>query len=139
MLKNKYKRYMNGLIHAKFIWCKELTHWKRPWCWERLKSGGEEDDRGWDGWMASRNRHEFEQAPGNGKETEQQQIYALLSHQLECLIPQAKSLHKPCVVILFLIMLIAMLWPYHSTFSKSGCCWIYEKLNSLSTLKNYFK
>ena len=34
-------------------WCKELTHWKRPWCWERSKSGGEGDDRGWDGWMAS--------------------------------------------------------------------------------------
>ena len=29
-----------------------LTHWKRPWCWERLKAGGERDDRGWDGWMA---------------------------------------------------------------------------------------
>ena len=29
------------------------THWKRPWCWERLKAGGEGDDRGWDGWMAS--------------------------------------------------------------------------------------
>ena len=28
-------------------WCKELTHWKR------LKVGGEGDDRGWDGWMAS--------------------------------------------------------------------------------------
>ena len=34
-------------------WCKELTHWKRPWCWEKLKAGGERDDRGWDGWMAS--------------------------------------------------------------------------------------
>ena len=34
-------------------WCKELTHWKRPWCWERLKAGAEGDDRGWDGWMAS--------------------------------------------------------------------------------------
>ena len=31
----------------------ELTHWKRHWCWERLKAGGEGDDRGWDGWMAS--------------------------------------------------------------------------------------
>ena len=30
-----------------------LTHWKRPWYWERLKAGGEGDDRGWDGWMAS--------------------------------------------------------------------------------------
>ena len=35
------------------IWCKQLSHWKRPWCWERLKAGGEGDDRGWDGWMAS--------------------------------------------------------------------------------------
>ena len=34
-------------------WCKELIHWKRPWCWERLKEGGEGDDREWDGWMAS--------------------------------------------------------------------------------------
>ena len=34
-------------------WCKELTHWKRTRCWERLKAGGEGDDRGWDGWMAS--------------------------------------------------------------------------------------
>ena len=34
-------------------WCKELTHWKRPWCWERLRAGGEGDDRGWGGWMAS--------------------------------------------------------------------------------------
>ena len=34
-------------------WCGELTHLKRPWCWERLKVGGEWDDRGWDGWTAS--------------------------------------------------------------------------------------
>ena len=34
-------------------WCKELTHLKRPGCWERLNVGGEGDDRGWDGWMAS--------------------------------------------------------------------------------------
>ena len=26
---------------------------EKPWCWERLKAGGEGDDRGWDGWMAS--------------------------------------------------------------------------------------
>ena len=34
-------------------WCEELTHLKRPWCWERLQAGGEGDNRGWDGWMAS--------------------------------------------------------------------------------------
>ena len=33
-----------------------LTHLKRPWCWERLNTGGEGDDRGWDGWMASPTR-----------------------------------------------------------------------------------
>ena len=29
------------------------THLKRPWCWERLRAGGEGDNRGWDGWVAS--------------------------------------------------------------------------------------
>ena len=33
--------------------CEELTHLKRPWCWERLRVGREGDDSGWDGWMAS--------------------------------------------------------------------------------------
>ena len=33
--------------------CKEVTHWKRPWCWERLKAGGEGENRVWDGWKAS--------------------------------------------------------------------------------------
>ena len=31
---------------------RQLTR-KRLWCWEGLKTGGEEDDRGQDGWMAS--------------------------------------------------------------------------------------
>ena len=34
-------------------WCEERTLWKRPWCWERLKAGGEGDYRGRDGWVAS--------------------------------------------------------------------------------------
>ena len=34
-------------------WYEELTHLRRPWSWERLRAGGEGDDRGWDGWMAS--------------------------------------------------------------------------------------
>ena len=37
-------------------WCEELTHLKRPWGWERLKAGGEGDNRGWDGWTASPNQ-----------------------------------------------------------------------------------
>ena len=42
---------LNSSILA--TWFKELTHLKRPWCWERLRAGGEGDDGGWDGWMAS--------------------------------------------------------------------------------------
>ena len=34
-------------------WCEELTPWKKSWCWERLKAGGEVDDRGWVSWLAS--------------------------------------------------------------------------------------
>ena len=47
-----------GRIHAEVEtpilghWGEELTHWKGSWAWERLKAGGEGDNRGWDGWMA---------------------------------------------------------------------------------------
>ena len=40
-------------LHTLTTWCKELTHWKRRWCWERLKVWGEGHNRGWDGWMVS--------------------------------------------------------------------------------------
>ena len=46
-------------------WHEKLTHLNRLWCWEKLKAGGEGDDRGWDSWMASlTDGHEFEQALG---------------------------------------------------------------------------
>ena len=49
-------------------WSGELTQRKRPWCWERLKAGGERDNRGWMvGWHHRLNGHEFEQALGGGK------------------------------------------------------------------------
>ena len=48
------------------MWCEELTHWKRPWCWERLKVGGEGPTKdakvGWHHWL---NGHEFEQTLGD--------------------------------------------------------------------------
>ena len=47
----------------------ELTHWKSPWCWERLKARREGDERGWDAWMASPTQQTWdEQAPGVGDE-----------------------------------------------------------------------
>ena len=49
-------------------WNEELTHWERPWCWERLKVGEkgmtEDEMVGWHHWLDG---HEFEQAPGDGE------------------------------------------------------------------------
>ena len=57
------KRSVLGVPWKDWCWswnsntsCDELTHWKRPRCWEGLGAGGEGDDRGWDGWMASLTR-----------------------------------------------------------------------------------
>ena len=59
-----WRRSALGFLWKEWCWswnssilatsCEELTHWKRLWCWEGLGAGGEGDDRGWDGWMASR-------------------------------------------------------------------------------------
>ena len=35
------------------IWWEQLTHWKSPWCWERLRAEGQEGIIGWVDWMAS--------------------------------------------------------------------------------------
>ena len=41
-------------------------HWKRPWCWEKLRAGGGGGDRGWEYWMASSlNECEFDQTLGD--------------------------------------------------------------------------
>ena len=58
-----WRRSALGFLWRKWYWswnsstlatsCEELTHWRRLWCWEGLGAGGEGDDRGWDGWMAS--------------------------------------------------------------------------------------
>ena len=48
-------------------WYEELTHWKRPWCWERLKAGGEGTNVDeMVGWHHQLDGHAFEQAPGVG-------------------------------------------------------------------------
>ena len=52
LLQGKSKKSMRN-SNTLATWCEELTHWKRPWCWERLRAGAEGNDRGWDGWMAS--------------------------------------------------------------------------------------
>ena len=49
-------------------WCEQLTHWKRTWCWEKLKAEREEGVRGGDGWMASPMQWTWTWAsPGDGE------------------------------------------------------------------------
>ena len=49
-LENSYWSWSSNTLST---WCQEPTHWKRPWCWQRLKVGGEGEDWGWNDWMAS--------------------------------------------------------------------------------------
>ena len=59
---NNWRRSSNTLA----TWHEEPTHWKKSWCWERLRAGGEGSNRGWDGWMESLiNEHESEHTLGD--------------------------------------------------------------------------
>ena len=49
---NTLLRYWDWASNTLATWCKELTHWKSPWFWERSKVGVEGDNSGQDGWMA---------------------------------------------------------------------------------------
>ena len=61
-----WRRSALGFLRKDWCWswnsstlatsCEELTHWRRLWYWEGLEAGGEGDNRGWDGWMASLTR-----------------------------------------------------------------------------------
>ena len=52
LLAGLYRRNFSWSSSTLATWWEEPTHWKRPWCWERLRAGGEGGGRGWDGWMA---------------------------------------------------------------------------------------
>ena len=53
-LKGNQPWILTGRTDAILVtWCEEQTHWKSPWCWERLRAEAETGVRGWDGWMAS--------------------------------------------------------------------------------------
>ena len=88
-------------------WSEELTHWKRPWCWERFKAGGEVDGRGWDGWMASPTRWTWVWAssgswwwtgkPGMLQPTGSQRVRHDWATELNCLsvfLSPSPTLHK---------------------------------------------
>ena len=53
---NRSLYIISGLQGVREIKLNGTTHWKRLWYWEGSGAGGEGDDRGWDGWMASLTR-----------------------------------------------------------------------------------
>ena len=62
--------FFTGSGNTVATWCKELTHWKRPCCWERLKARKEGEDKtedemvGWHHWL---NGYELEQTPSDSE------------------------------------------------------------------------
>ena len=109
------------------IWCEELIHWKRPWCWERLKArekGATEDGMvGWQHWF---NGHEFGQAPGIGngqayctpwgcKESDMTEwlnwteLKKLNNHRIW---KRKKEEAKPIILLLFSLSHVGLLWPH---------------------------
>ena len=106
-------------------WCKDLTHLKRPWCWERLKAG-EGYRKGWDGWMASSTQWTWVwvssgrwwgrgrpsmlwsmglQALGHNWTAEQQQCEGVCVCVSVCV--------TVCVCLHVYICICIYIWPYH--------------------------
>ena len=62
---NQYNQYWcwSWSSNTLATWCEEPTHWKRSWCWERLRARGEgatgDEMVGWHHWL---NGYEFEKA-----------------------------------------------------------------------------
>ena len=69
--------------------CKELTHWKRNWCWERLKAGREGGHRGWDGCMASSTQWTWVQANSEVKWSEVAQSCPTLCDPMDSSLPDS--------------------------------------------------
>ena len=98
-------------------WCKEMPHWKRPWCWKRLKAKGEGDDRGWDGWMASPTRSTWVWVGyrtwwwKSNQETVVQSLKLCLTlcNPMDCSVPGSSVLHYPPG--LFKLMSIELVMP----------------------------
>ena len=79
LLRRKAMANLDGILESSR--CEEPTHWKRPWCWGKLRARGEGGNRGWDSWVASLTQHEFEQTPGDSKGQGNLACYSPWSHK----------------------------------------------------------
>ena len=92
-------------------WWEELTHWKRPWCWERLQAGGKGDDRGWDGLMASSTQWMSLSNP--------QELVIPSNHLIPCYPLFLLPLISPSIRIFSNDLALRIRWPNNWSFSSS--------------------
>ena len=123
-------------------WCEELTHWKRPLCWKKLKAGGEGDNRGWDGWMAPPTQWTWVWInPGNWWWTRRSGVLQSMGSQnqtqlgdwteLTCLLLHGFPLSFLSVISLFIM-------PYYLVFSFLNCpTLMYTVLTSIVLLTSF--
>ena len=111
-------------------WCKELTHLKSPWCWVRLKAGGEGDDRGWDGWMASLTRWTWVWASSGLQSMGSQRVRHYWMTELMSMESMMPSNH---LILCYPLLLLSRIPPSIRVFSsESTLCMRWPKYWSFS-------
>ena len=131
---------MNGLnmgnSNTLATWCEELTHWKRPCCWERLRAGGEGDDR--DEMVGCHHRlngHEFGQTPGVGDGQGGLVCCSSWGRKESDMTEQLNWTEAISVLFFFFFNLIYLgcTWSYlrHMGPSSCGMCWLWHAESSV--------
>ena len=99
-------------------WCKQQTHWQRPWCWERLKAKGEgvaEDEMV--RWHYQFNGHELEQTPGESGGQRSVVCYSLWDHRVRHNLETEKQNLQRSYTVLF----TTVSQPNHLTIATLLC------------------
>ena len=117
---------------APILWLPDMmsqTHWKRPWCWERWRAGGEEGERGWDvGWHHWLTGHEFEQTLGEmmkDREAWHAAIHGISKSRIYWATEQQQSTHHSSPFSLLQEALGLHLWtPLFSCFQLDADNWV---------------
>ena len=124
-------------------WCEELTPWKRPWCWERLKAQ-EEGRGGWDGWIAS-----VDMSLSKLQETvKEREAWRAVAHGVaenrtwlgnwtttvwKMCPPPGCVTWVPCPSSCFYLSVLHPEWSSYSTFTRTACL-LFKKLDTAHVL-----
>ena len=130
-----WRRSALGFLWKEWCWswnsstlatsCEELIHWKRLWGWEGLGAGGEGDDRGWDGWMASPTWWTWVWVnSGSWWWTGRPGVLQFMGlqrvgHDWAAELTESNSTAKKCAVMWFLLI-----WEYHTYCPQWNGWWV---------------